>query len=249
MGCINLASVNIPNSVDKLEDSIFSGCESLVSITIPESITEIGPSAFCRCINLSSITIPRSVTEIGLSAFDFCFSLSTITLPESVTKIGVNAFANCTSLSSITIPDSETVIGKFAFVGCKSLTSVFLPGSVRIEEGIFFDCNHLTSVFYSAKVPIFWDYSIIYHNNNAVLYVPEEAVERCKKILPWSNFRNIQAYNFSTGSEEIEIESPLEPSCEIFNLNGVKVGDDTQSLSSGLYIIRDNKKTKKVRVK
>ena len=147
LGCSNLTSITIPESVTSIGESAFSGCSSLTSITIPESVISIGESAFYNCSNLRNITIPESVTSIGRSAFSECSSLTSITIPESVTSIGESAFYNCSNLASITIPDGVTSIGESAFSGCSSLTSITIPGSVtRIEAYTFSRCSSLTSI-------------------------------------------------------------------------------------------------------
>ena len=58
-------------SLEKVEDSAFSGCSSLTSVTIGNSVTTIGWVAFLGCSSLTSVTIPDSVTNIGDHAFHY----------------------------------------------------------------------------------------------------------------------------------------------------------------------------------
>ena len=129
LGCLNLLSVTIPNSVTSIGDDAFNGCGSLESINIPSSVTSIGDDAFNGCGSLASITIPSSVTSIGRNAFYLCTSLTSINIPSSVTSIGGNAFNYCISLTSINIPSSVTSIGESITSDCVSLTSIV------VEEG------------------------------------------------------------------------------------------------------------------
>ncbi len=49
----------------------FLGCENLTSVTIPNSVTNIGDYAFWGCDSLTSITIPNSIISIGANAFEW----------------------------------------------------------------------------------------------------------------------------------------------------------------------------------
>ena len=98
----SLTSINIPDSVIKMEGNPFVGCKGSLSFesksfiyendvlfnadktiiityrakdntyNIPDSVTSIGDLAFSCCETLTSINIPDSVTSIGNSAFDQC---------------------------------------------------------------------------------------------------------------------------------------------------------------------------------
>ena len=139
--CINMQSVELPNSLKYIDYMSFNGCCDLNGINLPSSVTNIGDYAFSDCTNLSSITIPSSVTNIGNYAFRGCTSLASITIPTGVTNIRSNTFDGCTSLASITIPSSVTNIAYKAFSGCNSLTNV------TINSNSFISKDFLTNYF------------------------------------------------------------------------------------------------------
>lgn len=72
MGCESLTSIEIPNSVTKIEDGAFSACHNIKSIKIPDSVVSIGTSAFAHCEQIKEIIIPASVQSIGSNAFFNC---------------------------------------------------------------------------------------------------------------------------------------------------------------------------------
>ena len=170
LGCSNLTSIAIPNSITSIGMSAFSACDGLISITIPDSITSInygmfggcsnltniiisdnvtsiGASAFYNCTSLISIKIPDSITSINYGMFEGCNNLANITMPDSVTNIDSYAFSGCSSLANITIPDSVTNIDSYAFSGCTNLASIVIPDSVTsIGWRAFENCNNLTSI-------------------------------------------------------------------------------------------------------
>ena len=93
-----LASVNIPNSVTKIEAWSFSNMTFLENIEIPDSVTVIGERAFWveseeTSSSLRNVTLGEGVTHIGAWAFGECYLLDEVTIPASVVFIGEGAFA------------------------------------------------------------------------------------------------------------------------------------------------------------
>ena len=145
--CVNLKSVDIPESVEDMRDSAFSGCSSLTSVVIPKNVKTIPRIAFYKCTALESVILEEGISEIGVIAFYGCTSLKSITIPSSVKSMGYETFQNCTSLESITLKEGISNIGDGAFCGCSSLKSVTIPSSVKsIGNDTFQNCTSLESV-------------------------------------------------------------------------------------------------------
>jgi hypothetical protein len=101
--CMNLALVNIPDSVTSIGSSAFKDCGNIRKIELPRDLKEIADYCFCRCLNLVSIELPDELTVIGRNSFAACVRLSRIDIPEKVTSIDNYAFSGCSSLERVNI--------------------------------------------------------------------------------------------------------------------------------------------------
>lgn len=146
-GCINLTSIVIPDTIEKMGKRAFLYCKNLQSINIPESISAISDAAFVECYSLKGIEIPESVTSIGSRAFEHCEAMVSISLPSGITKIEAETFSDCKKLKEVIIPNGVTSIGDEAFYTCISLESITLPNTVAsIGYNAFGFCKKLEKV-------------------------------------------------------------------------------------------------------
>ncbi len=155
--CDRLTSVNLPQSITKIERWAFSNCISLSAITIPESVTNIASTAFINCSNLTAINVAKGNTIydsrndcnaiIETSSNILITGCATTTIPNGVTRIGDYAFYGQSRLTDITIPESVTNIRKYAFADCSNLANITIPEQVtEIGEHIFSNCTALTAI-------------------------------------------------------------------------------------------------------
>lgn len=182
-----ITSAVIESGVTGVGNNAFRTCGNLASVTLPDTLERIGNVAFYQCNSLAEVKIPNSVTEIGSNAFGYC-ALKEVTIPANVAKIGDGAFFKCSALTAInvnaenkayssqggilfdkvagegtgsgdsvtpnktlliwypsaktgdtyTVPDGITKIGPYAFQGATNLTKVTLPeGVTEIDEWAF----------------------------------------------------------------------------------------------------------------
>lgn len=112
----------IPNTIENIGNSAFSGCTNLTNVNIPHFVINIGDKAFSNCTNLSKVFIADSVITIGQFAFYNCVNLVNIKLSSRLENVGSSAFQGCESLLTIIIPQSVTTINNKAFYKCGSAT-------------------------------------------------------------------------------------------------------------------------------
>ena len=238
--CTNLTSVSIPNSLTNISNNAFSHCFSLTSVTIPESVTSIGAYAFADCTSLTSITIPTGVTSIPSALFMGCSGLISVNIPNSVTSIGQYAFVRCTSLESIIIPNSVTKIGVDAFEYCSSLNSITIPNSVTVIGDNAFDGCNLEAVTSMIEEPFtIRGKDSMYRAfsaetfNNAVLFVPADAIEKYKATEGWQDFANIITLN--------SIKHPFVEAGKRWCVHGFNVG--STHIVIDYYFAKDEEET------
>ena len=145
--CINLTNVNLPDNISKISFRTFNNCSSLTDIEIPESVVYIDSYAFCGCSSITNIELPESIYHIGQEAFNLCTNLTSINIPNNLSLLSAAIFSNCKSLEHIEIPNTITTIHYHAFSYCSSLKKVEIPNSVdTINNNTFQYCTSLRSV-------------------------------------------------------------------------------------------------------
>lgn len=66
IGCSNIKSIIIPNSVEKISEYAFVNCKSLKSVSISENVKYISKKAFAGCSENLTILAPKILMEINL---------------------------------------------------------------------------------------------------------------------------------------------------------------------------------------
>ena len=110
-GCTMLEEIVIPETVKGIGSwrenrrlGTFEGCVNLKSIHIPGSIDRIGSNTFKGCTGLEKVSFGEGTKEICHCAFDGCTSLKEIVFPESMEEVDWNAFAGCENVEHVVFP-------------------------------------------------------------------------------------------------------------------------------------------------
>ena len=200
--CASLISIEIPNSVILIEESVFHECLSLGAIKVDENnlnyasvdgvlYSKDKKTLLCCPGGKTEITIPNSVTSIGNFAFATCKLLLSITIPNNVTSIGYFVFAGCESLTFVIIPNSVTTLEEGVFSGCTSLSNITIPNSVTsIGNGSFQFCTSLTTISIpnsvtTIDIEAFYDCSSLATITipNSVTYIGGNAFLGCSSLV------------------------------------------------------------------
>lgn len=140
---------------------------------------------FYNCSKLTSVIIGASVESISIDAFTGCSSLNSVTF--NCKEIGA-WLKNLASIKEVVIGKNVTSIAQQAFSDCSNLQSIYS----KVED-----------VFSIAK-NIFADKTY----SDAKLYVPIGKKVDYEDTPWWSNFANIEEYDYGT-------DTPVDqPKCE-----------------------------------
>lgn len=146
-------------SVVQIEGKAFMGCPDLISVVMPESITIIGNQAFESDWQMTSVSFSENITSIGESAFENCRNITQIQLPSKLTGIQDKTFKGCTGLKEMTIPKSVLTIGSYygsgngysPFDGCSNLTKIIIE-DIESWLKIDFSNHNCNPLFYAQNL-------------------------------------------------------------------------------------------------
>lgn len=281
--CASLESVTLNNNPTAIPARMVSGCTSLAGMTIPATVTKIGEFAFSECAALEDISLPSGVTEIGRFAFAYTPELKLLPLPETVTSVGHGVFYQ-SGIEEASLPEAITVIPDGMYQCCASLREFEISNTVtEIEQEAFYWCFALDKITFGENVATIGNKAFMGDKaltsvtslnteppvgaafdsevyENAILYVPNAALEAYKAADGWKEFNNIigigsgvdeigQEAAFSVTATDGGVEIVSDKAVEIFDAAGVKVysgAAGTITLPGGFYVIVSGTETVKV---
>lgn len=149
----DLEKIFIPEGIEKIGYSTFSGCRNLKEVYIPVSVKEIEDYAFDNCNSLEKIMVTKGnmhyYSKEGV-LYSFSGELlvypankkgDTFIAPEEVNEIHQHAFYENKHLKKLVLGDAISKIGYRAFA-CSNIESVNIPAKTeRIELDIFLYCK------------------------------------------------------------------------------------------------------------
>ena len=275
--CYGLTSITIPKSVTSIGIQAFGLCQRLTAAILLSSGVKIGEQVFYGCSSNLKCAYPNTMdnpfeSDVHAIAFDRQTSIIdnyTIYGPErksilfvpynetgeysvrsSVTEIGAGAYSYLPNLTTIEITNDVTTIGNRAFANCKALENVILPMKLETLGSAVFENSSSKNVVFNGPTPVestsdVFD-SQVYED--ATLYVRSGRQSLFMTVSPWKFFYNITDEAYS-GVEDVIADFNEDAPCEVFNLNGVKVGENTDNLPAGIYVVRQGNSVEKIAVK
>ena len=183
LDCVDLTSVQLPNTCVTIGRNCFKGCTSLTTSPIPTTVTSVGNGVFMGCTSLEEVTITSGWGKVISEQFAGCSLKKIIFAEGDPVVINVDAFGKNTEESPLTTPKSceELVImcnidaslyanNKQPFHNFSALKKITIGGTATALNNIsmFMGCSALTQV--------------IFENGNQVTAIGSNAFQACSSL-------------------------------------------------------------------
>ena len=205
--CKTIISVNIPKSIEIIEEFSFANCSNVKTVKLHYGLKEIWGFAFEHCTALTSIEIPSSVVNIGNTPQD-----NPITPEEQLLReifgekrgCSGNPFKGCTKLRSIRVNSNNSVYhdyinclietqSKKVISGCKASILPRDDSCEIIGEYAFWECKGAFTyglyAFGEPKIKVIEQYAFAYCTDmqeisfpNTVTHIGAHAFEGCSSL-------------------------------------------------------------------
>ena len=162
--CDNLLAVNFSNDLQKIGRSAFSGCYSLASVTIPDSLEKIEERAFYKCSGIQELNLGKNVKVINRKAFAYCSGLQYVVFNQGIETIESSAFRDCGYLYAIMLPSSLKKLGAFAFYECAKYGNSYSRGLTVYYAGTSYEWDNVKKSMAFVDTYHSMEYSYSYSN-------------------------------------------------------------------------------------
>lgn len=125
----------LPEGIESIESSAFSGCKNITSVTLPATLTELSNDAF-RGSGIRAFQVPSGNKEFSTDQWGVLYNADKTELIQypagrpwpyynvldTATRVGDSAFYDCDHLVNLYIPNQVTSISSSAVYYCPNLT-------------------------------------------------------------------------------------------------------------------------------
>lgn len=147
--CKWLEQIDLSN-VTYIEDQVVIGSSSIYMINMPEQECDIGHSV-CDIGMIPAIFIKNDMGNNTLTRFNRLKNLEIVAFKDGVETIENREFSLCPMLKTVLIPDTVTTLKKGCFSNCIRLERIYIPPSVtKIADDVLTDnlyANHCITIY------------------------------------------------------------------------------------------------------
>lgn len=217
VGCGHLESIFIPATIEKQEWSIFDGCDNLRKVDVEDMAAFIrlevggwwtgsplwyGADLYLNGELVKDLVIPEGIETVGYSKFANCTSIESVKMPSTMKVVGQQSFYSCPNLKYVDMTQSSIeMIDISAFVNDVAIEEITLPSTLKTMCELAFSFNGpehhmgLRKIVSLATTPPWSEHDRTFDDfqySEAVVYVPDESVEKYRQAKEWSSFLDIR---------------------------------------------------------
>ena len=263
-GCANLETVNyypvtVNTTTGHHANPVFSNCPKFKNLNIGETVQEI-PKYMFKAIDIETLSIPDNVETLLSDCFADCYKLAEIRLGRGVWSIECASFAfgSSSALSTKIYCNARDIsyyrglnggTGRYMPFSNRTVASIeFGPDVERLADYAFTDVSGVSDIYCNSTTPPMVANGNVLKSVNkstCTLHVPAGSLELYRNAYFWRDFYNIKGD--LSGIDGVVVEDNTH--MEVYNLNGLKVGDSLEGLTPGFYIVRRGTTAEKVLVR
>lgn len=263
-GCANLETVNyypvtVNTTTGHHANPVFSNCPKFKNLNIGETVQEI-PKYMFKATDIETLSIPDNVETLLSDCFADCYKLAEIRLGRGVRSIECASFAfgSSSALSTKIYCNARDIsyyrglnggTGRYMPFSNRTVASIeFGPDVERLADYAFTDVSGVSDIYCNGTTPpeVANDNVLKSVDKSAcTLHVPAGALGLYRNAYFWRDFYNIKGD--LSGIDGVVVEDDTH--MEVYNLNGLKVGDSLEGLTPGFYIVRRGTTAEKVLVR
>ncbi|MCI5805483.1 MAG: leucine-rich repeat domain-containing protein [Clostridium sp.] len=245
-----VTSVNLPASVQSIEENAFYWAKTLGEITYEKGIvlSTIGDAAFFQDGSLTDFHekgtkadggfhFPASLKTIGEQTFMETNPMA-VTFQEGTTQIGDSAFDDCGNLSQLKLPDSLKIIGDTAF-GATNIQTLELPAQLsKIGESAFNGVMSLCEVSFPENGTFTIGKLAFYNTGLKEVTLPAGCTQVGEKAFNCDEWQITQLVSVKIQNDKINLSINVFPTITIIyanaGSNGAKYAKDNGNQSEVL---------------
>ncbi|WP_024752182.1 leucine-rich repeat domain-containing protein [Treponema phagedenis] len=158
-GCTGIqGSLQLPNTIGKIETKAFADCTNITGINLAEcpQLQEIGLEAFKGCTKIQGkMSFPANLRRIGSGIFASCTKITELDFSACTSLSEIGTYSGLQALTTVQFPEELQKIEHSAFSGCIALQEVDLSAYKKLETigyDAFKDCKTLKTVKFSSTL-------------------------------------------------------------------------------------------------
>lgn len=271
--CESLESIIIPEGITTLEEYTLAYCPSLESVMLPGTLKAIERGAL-ECAGVTSLELPSALEYISSGALFQCDNLKELVIPKSVVMLSSpdgSYWLSAENLEKLTFEDSKVKLVMYDSFITKNLKELYIGRDIEHVSSFSPSLANLTKLSAGGWcTDITWLYpdnfrklseidmsmmappltNDFYYSTyqNVTPVIDTMAYEAFSTAPVWRNFQKFDQVDGLCEVTNVKEDERIDfaRSYDIYMIDGKKADSCIGSFPTGVYIVRQGNKTKKI---